>query len=338
MSNSARRAGLKINYNNKDISADLAPFLKSFQYNDVMSGQADDIQIALENREHLWEMDWLPEKGAMLTAAIVTEEWEHGQGLQELSLGQFEIDEIELSEPPSEIKIKAVSVPNNTELRGVDKNRSWEKTKLSVIAQDIASGAGLELFFDTEDDPELERAEQTEQSDLSFLQKLCNDAALALKITDMQIVIFDESKYEQAEAVATLTCGESKLKSYSIKSSTREVYAACHVKYQEGKSKSCIEYTFSAPGKSGKTLQVNEQVKSVGEAEKLAKKKLREKNKEEITMSASVMGSFYFLAGSTVQINSFGKFDGRYIITKASHEIGNAYTVSMDLRKCIDGY
>lgn len=335
--NLSRRTKIKLTYDGKDISADLAPYLKAFSYNDVMSGQADDIQITLENRAHLWEADWLPEKGAMLTAAIVQSAWE-GQEEQELPLGQFELDEIELSEPPSEVKLKAVSVPNNTALRGVDKNRSWEKTRFSVIAGDIAAGAGLELFYDSEDDPELDHAEQTEQSDLSFLQKLTNDAGLALKITDLKIVIFDEAKYEQAEPVLTIARGSRFLQSYSIRSATREVYAACHVKYQEAKDKETIEATFKAPGKTGKTLEVNEQVKSVGEAEKLARKKLREKNKAEITMRTVLLGAFVLLAGSTVQLQGVGKFDGKYIITRAGHEVGGGYTVSLELRRCLDGY
>lgn len=337
MQSKARRTHIKLTYDGKDISADLAPYLKAFSYSDVLSGEADDIQITLENRAHLWEADWLPEKGALLSAAIVETAWE-GQEEQELLLGQFELDEIELSEPPSEVKLKAVSVPNNTELRGVDKNRSWEKAKLSVIAGDIAASAGFALFYDSEDDPELERAEQTEQSDLSFLQKLTNDAGLALKITDLKIAVFDEAKYEQAEPVLTIERGDNRLKSYSIKSATREVYAACHVKYQEAKGKETIEATFKAPGKTGKTLEVNEQVKSAGEAEKLARKKLREKNKEEITVRASMMGAFVLLAGSTVQLQGFGKFDGKYIITRAGHEVGSGYTVSLEMRRCLDGY
>ena len=40
MKDLARRARIKILYDNKDISKDLAQYLKSFSYNDVISGQA----------------------------------------------------------------------------------------------------------------------------------------------------------------------------------------------------------------------------------------------------------------------------------------------------------
>lgn len=41
--------------------------------------------------------------------------------------------------------------------------------------------------------------EQTEQSDLAFLDKLCQDNGLSLKVTDNQIVIFDMADMEAAE-------------------------------------------------------------------------------------------------------------------------------------------
>ena len=170
MNDLARRARIKILYENKDISKDLAQYLKSFSYNDAISGQADDLSITLEDRAGLWKNDWLPEKGATLIVSIITKAWwKDTFSEEELPLGIFEIDEIEVGGPPEEVKIKAVSVPNNTSLRGVDRTRAWEKTKLSVIANDIAKEAGLSLFYDTYTDPLLDRSEQTEQSDLSFL-------------------------------------------------------------------------------------------------------------------------------------------------------------------------
>lgn len=333
----ARRAWLKIAYNRKDISSDLAPHLKSFSFNDVMSGEADDINITLEDRDELWQGDWLPEKGAVLQAAIMTKNWQRAdEGEKELPLGLFEIDEVEISCPPHEVKIKAVSVPDNTELRGTDKSRRWENTTLKTIAQDIADGAGMELFYDG-NDPDLERAEQSQQSDLSFLAKLLKDHGLALKVSDNKLIIFDELDYEKAEPVKTIK--KSDLASFSLKSSTREIYRGCHVKYQRSGDDEIIEYTFTPDEKKqGKMLEINEEVDSIEAAEKLAKKKLREKNCAEVTASLRLMGDFDLLAGNTVELEGFHSFDGKYIIIKGSHQIGGGYTMNMELRRCLDGY
>lgn len=334
----ARRAKIKISYNGNDISTDLAPYLKSFDFNDVMDGEADDISITLEDMAELWESDWLPEKGDMLKASIILSDWLE-EGDKELDMGRYEIDEIELSGPPHEVKIKAVSVPDNNTLRGIEKNRSWEKVKLSKICGDIAVEAGMELFYDVEKDPDLDRAEQTEESDLEFLLRLCKENGYALKISDNKIIVFDIVTYEAKDPVATINREGSFLIDYSITSKTREIYKACHVKYTNAKGGKTIEYTFTPDAdKKGKTLEVNEQVENIAEAERLAKKKLREKNSEEITISLSMLGSIELSAGSTVNLKGFHAFDGKYIITRGSHSIGGGYKLRLDLRRCLSGY
>ena len=349
---SARRVKPTVLYNNKDISSDLAPYLKGVSYTDNLSGEADDLQITLEDRQGLWSGDWLPDKGAELNCSLTVNNWGSlTDAPQTMKLGIFEIDEISCSFSPSEVQIKAVSVPDNTTLRGSEHTRSWEKATLKKIAQDIADGAKLTLVYDADEDPQLERTEQTSQSDLSFLVKLCQDQGFALKVSSNQIVIFDEIKYEKVEPQITIvkpgtaytaTKGMTyidNLTDAKFASRLRDVYKACHVKYRAGKKKAYIEATFTDPSKTeGKTLEVKEEVKTVAEAERLAKRRLREKNSEEVTGSISTIGNFGLLASVVVNVLGFGKFDGKYIITRAQHEIGSGYSCSIDLRRCLNGY
>lgn len=345
----ARQCQVLIKYNDKDISTDLQQYLKNVSYTDNLSGEADDLQITLEDRDGLWQSSWFPDKGATLDVSIKLINWQ-GINEQTIRFGLFEIDEITSQGLPSEVQIKAVSVPDDNSLRGKERTRSWEKAELKKIANDIATGAGLTLVYDAADyNPTIDRAEQTEQSDLSFLYKLCADHGLALKICNKQVVIFDEAKYEAADATMLLLkpgkAEESKLtklkmlKSYSLKSKIRDIYKDCHVKYQGTKKKAVVEATFKDPNKtSGKTLEVNEQVKTIAEAERLAKKKLREKNCEELTGSFSFLGNPELLAAVNVELKGYGSFDGKYIVTRANHDIGSGYTTSIEVRKCLDGY
>lgn len=346
----ARRIDINIKYDNKDISTDLKPYLLGLSYNDVLSGQADDIQITLEDKKDIWKSDWFPEKGATLSVNLLSNSWKNLNEVQQnFNVGLFEIDEITCKGYPQTIDIKAVSVPDNNTLRGVERTKSWEKTELKVIAKEKADNSNMELYWDTDINPVLDRAEQTQQSDLSFLLQLCNDQGLALKICNNKIVIFDEEKYEQAEANITIIKPNTiyqanknmtylKCLSYDFKSKVRDIYASCHVKYQKSKTKEVIETTFIAPNKKGKVLEIKEQVENVGEAERLAKKRLREKNKEEITGSFNMVGNFNLVAGTVIEVLGFGVFDGKYIITNAKHDIGNGYSATIDIRKCLDGY
>ncbi len=347
----ARSVSAIIKYDNQDISADIMPYVKSISYRDAMSGQADDLQLTLEDRQGLWQSAWMPDMGAALDVSLINKYWTSAESVPAtLRLGTFEIDEITSSGYPSEAQIKAVSVPFNNTLRGEEHTRSWEKAELKTIAKDIATAAGLELFYDIDYNPTIERAEQTEQSDLSFLLALCSDYGLALKISSGQMVIFDETIYEQADAVITIVKPGTvysevspfiylpAITGYSFTKKLRDIYAACHVAYQQGKNKAVIEATFTAPGKTGKTLQIKEQVETVADAERLAKKRLREKNCEEVTGNLTLPGSFYLVASITVNMLGFGVYDGKYIIVDAQHNIGSGYTTSINIRRCLDGY
>lgn len=347
----AKRIAATVLYNNKDISADLASHLSSLSYTDNMSGEADTLDLTLEDIAGAWQGSWFPDKGATLEVTLNTLNWETlSAGTKDLRLGLFELDEIGSRGCPSEVQVRAVSIPSDNKLRGVERSQSWEKVKLKAIAEDVAKGAGMELTYDTEENPTLERTEQTEQSDLSFLLALTKDHGLALKVTENQIVIFDESKYEEAEPQITIvkpgtffTQGQgtyvTDILGYSLSNRSRDIYKACHVRYQHGKKKAVVEATFTDPNKKeGKTLEIKEEVENVAEAERLAKKRLREKNCQEWTGNISTVGNLNLVAAITVNLLGFGKFDGKYIITRATHSVGSAYSTSIEIRRCLNGY
>lgn len=326
----------KIVYNNKDISSDLKNFLTDVSYNDPLSDQADDLSLTVDNCLKLWNNEWLPEKGATLKASFIYNL--NGQET-EYPIGLFEIDEIGITGPPSRAEIKAVSIPENSGLRGVDKNRAWEKYKLSAIAQDIAVATNMKLIYSADTDPELERAEITEESYLDFLQKLCTDNGMALKVSGGNIAIFEEYKYEQEEPAGEIDFNVIRLADYSFTSKLRDVYKACHVKYTDTKKGINIEATFTDPNKqTGQTLEINKQVTSIAEAEKLAKQELRNKNKEEFTAEIELDTAVFYYAGQTLTLKNFGQFDGKYIITNMSFSIGSGTKIRLSLRRCLNGY
>lgn len=337
----ARRVIPAVFYNKKDISADLSQYLKSISYTDNMTGEADDLQIVLADVEHLWSGGWMPELGAKLDVSWLLKDWEINGVPTSFHAGIFEVDEVSCTFGPSQADIKAVSIPDNNTLRGVEHTRVWEKATLQKVCKDIADSCQLELSYEPDYEVNYDRVEQSEESDLAFLTKLCRDAGLALKIYNEKLVIFDESVYEQAASVLTISATQSDLFGGTrFIRKLRDTYKACHVKYQRGEDKQLIEFTFSAPDKSeGKILQVKEEVSSIAEAERLAKKRLREKNCEEVTGSFNCIGNPALVASSTVNVVGFGAFDGKYIVTRAQHDISSSgYRCSVDIRRCLNGY
>lgn len=357
-----RRAWLQVTYNSKDISEALAQYLISASYTDNLSGQVDDISLTLEDKAGLWQSDWMPVKGATLDITLCTYNW---QGLYDgefdTTLGTFEVDEIEMTSAPDVVNIKAVaiSVGDDSTLRSTLRSKTWENISVRKVANDIAWENGMKLFWDCDDNPDIDKLEQNDESDLSVLQKVCDDAGFALKITTDTIIVFDEAKYEQAEPVIEIyhpgtntiadvaeadgTPTPDRIfhsTGYSFKTKIRDVYKKCHIKYTNDQDKSVIESTFTDPNKSnGATLEIHQQVTSQAEADRLAKKKLREKNRDECTGSYSLDGCQFLCAGETIEMIGFGVFSGRYIVTQAKHDISDSgYVTSIDVRRCLIGY
>jgi len=336
----ARRINLKLLYEGDDISVDVAPFVKSVSIREVLGGEADTAEIVLEDREEMWMAAWMPERGATIDLSLTVNDWKGEGDTRTLPFGKFSIDEIKESLPPYEVHIPLTSVPTDSALNEVRYTHAWEKAKLSQIAQDVAGKAGLGCVFDAEEDPLIERAEQSEETGLSFLQKLCKDNALFLKVADKQIIIFDVIKYERQAPVMTIEKGQSSILHGDLRATIHKVYKACHVKYKHAKKDEYIEYTFTDPNREkGETLEVNEKVENLAEAEKLAKRKLHEENLKEFAVSFSMVGDFSLLASNTVQLSGWHLYDGKYIITRSSHEASESgYTTKVELRRVIDGY
>ncbi|MEX3629046.1 MAG: hypothetical protein VB138_05670 [Burkholderia sp.] len=89
-------------YQKKDISAALAPYLTDVTYTDHTGGQADSVELGIENADGRWTDAWYPTFGDTLTISI-------GYALQPLlPCGLFDIDEIDLEGPPDKVTIKGL--------------------------------------------------------------------------------------------------------------------------------------------------------------------------------------------------------------------------------------
>ena len=208
----SRRAWLEIKYTpagedeEKDISEDVSKYLISMSYTDNLSDAADDVTLTLEDRAQLWMEDWFPEgEGNMLDITIHTyNRISLKDGEAVFHVGKFEIDEVEITGYPSTVQIKAVSVLGDSSLRGTKKNQTWEEISVWKCAADICDRNDLALFWDCEENPNLDHVEQADESDLEFLRKICKDHGMSLKVETEQIVIFDDARYEAKAPVITV--------------------------------------------------------------------------------------------------------------------------------------
>jgi uncharacterized protein len=336
-----RRTSLFIEYNHQDITAELKNFILDWTYTDNLSGEIDDLQITLQDRDALWLNDWFPQKGSIIKPTLYKTRWANDE--IRTKLGEFEIDEITGQGPPSTITIKALSITEANSLRGEQKSRAWENTTLKEVASDIAKVNGMKLYYQSSEVIKKERWEQEGETDLSFLYSICKDAGLCLKLANKTIVILDEADYEAQEPVATIirhskSTDPIKVLSYSFKTALFDTYAACKVKYSSSRKGKTYTATFTppnVPNNIGRILYINEEVSSNEEAYKLAKKRLREKNKEATTVTLTVASLIHIDAGMTFNLIGFGRINGKYIASKVIHRKSN---LTLQLRRCLEGY
>lgn len=360
----------------KDVTEDLLPDLLSFSYDDKETNEADEISLTLKDPTGKWSAQWKPDGGEVVKAWIA--QGTTAKRDARLYCGKFFVDSLRVSGSPRVFEMRAVSVPLNRPIRKVLKTRAWEKSDLNAIASKIASEAGVKLLFDSQGNPIYDRQDQSKESDLKFLSRLCEESGLSLKLTDDQIVIFDQASYENKPSAKTLTLGESNILSWDFESQQSETYKSCIVQYRDPKQKkkgtaggqvlkesdmplgekqmfdkdgrriearktnpAIMTFTYVDPDadENGQEYVLKKRATSLAEAKRLAKAKLRQLNLRRVTGSMTVVGDVSLVAGVVITCKGFGSFDGRFIIEQATHEVGTGgYTTALALRRVNNNY
>lgn len=350
VSDLARRTEIVIYFDGTDITEPIRPYLLSMSYTDNEEDQADDLQIELQDRDELWAQSWLNQAIEAASAAklkirayIIQKNWLGDGKNTTLPCGEFELDDVSGQGPPATISINGTSLPFSSQIRQTKKSKAWEAYCLSGIAKEIAASNGLKCLYEAASDPMYERKEQNKTSDIEFLQSLCHDAGISLKITDGTLVLFDQSAYEKQPPVCTIKKGRG-YSQYTLSTGAADTqYSSCRVSYVDA-SGTCIEGTartedYNEDDTNNQQLEISAKVYTAAEARQLAEKKLRLHNKFYMTASFTLPGSPELVSGVTVMVEGFGAWDGKYFVKQATHSVDDSgYTTKVDLRKVLNGY
>lgn len=326
----ALRTYIQLIYKGVNISEDISNDLIAFSFTDNEHGTADDIDISLKNNHGLWSGDWLPTLGDKLEASII----QVGRGAKPtLFCGTFTLDEFEIKHGGGSIvSIRGASVPSEKSIRKTVKSRGWEKVKLSEIAMDIATNGALKLNYATSIDPLYDRKDQSGKADLEFLKQLCDDEALNLKVTSDQLVIFDPQEMDARPPATSLIYGSSDIIDASFRTQNHDTYSESTVEYNDPATGKTQKHTEKSKKiQDGKTLKTTKRATNQADAERLAKAKLYNANRKETTATFTILGDTRLQAGDVVDVIGWGKMDGTYKITKATHSLSNGYVTGLDL-------
>ena len=479
-----RKASVEVIYDGSDITQAVSDSIMSFTYSDKASGEADDVQLVVHDREKKWHDEWYPkaqsieapvvgnsdyseiaaalqrgtsaanlqrlidesdltpEQGRILQRVTPTSGWpqfvnwnpqyvgesgklllvedikaghvtayervsrserststletvdnavagtvlciklkvQNWNGLgenAELNCGAFEIDSCEFSGPPDQMTIKAVSTPVASSMRRQKKCRAWENTTLQKIAQDIAGNAKLRLVYDVRSSVGLDRVEQTKQSDMYFLMDLCATYGVSLKVTDNQLVLFEESVYEDLPVVDTFDKYDknNRIIDYKFSQNTSDTVSKVELVYKDPKSGLVArgEFTPPNPPATGQKLVLNERpgdlrgdnfrnstggsssgssfnsfnntasdfnstrTDVIDNASRICRARCREKNKSEWTCVLKMFGNVKMGGGVNIDMKNWGIYSGKYMVDIATHKTGAGYETTVFAHKVL-GY
>lgn len=335
----ARRTRLAVTVNGIDVSSHLAPFLREFSFKDNAKDKADEVTLSLMDRDRRFQHDWFIDKGSEVTAWLTCLNWYAlGENLS-LPMGRFTVDEVTLAGPPDVFTVKAVSAAKTSAMSEESRTRGWETYTLKGIAQEIAQRHGYELMYDAPEIP-FKRVDQRETSDLAFLHGLSGRYGVNLKVHDGKMILYGAREWDAKSPLLLISKEGSPYSpsNWSFKIGSQGTGKKADVSYHDPATRQTVKAEAAVPGTppSGQTITLNQRVENSSQAIALGKGALRAANEGERTATLDWMGCPGIVAGITLQLEGWGKYDGTYFVESAEHKLARAYTTSAELRRTLE--
>ena len=322
-----------LSYEDKDITADVAPYLISFSYTDYLEGQSDELQVEFEDADGRWLRNWYPEQGDALSLSL----GDQFTGL--LSFGKFEIAEIEYNHPPSTVSLKALSTgitKSSRTLRG----KAYENTTLAAIVRQVAGRLKLEVTGTVKNIP-IKRVTQYQERDIEFLARLAQEYGHSFKIVGNKLVFVDNAELKQRPAVAVLLPED--IIRIRLRDLIKGVPSKVDVKGYDPKSKQTVSASRSSKSRRGKakhgstgdTLRiVPNKGESAAQLNARADAKLADAQDDQCAGTVTLVGNALLAAGQMVRLKGFGKFSGKYLVKQSRHDFSRSggYTTEIEIK------
>lgn len=332
-----------LSYEQKNITSDITPYVRSVTYTDYLSGQSDELEVELEDADGRWVRHWYPGKGDTLSLKIGYE------AAPLLPCGAFEIDEIEFAQPPATVSIRGLATGIKKSVR-TRVGRAYENTTLAAIAQRIAKRNKLTLTGKIRD-IRIDRVTQYQERDVEFLTRLAREYGYAFKIVGSKLVFTELADLRDGGTVATLKATD--LIAIRLRDKIKDIYQEAKVKYHDPKTKKLVVYGVkgdqvaevgqtaastkkqSGQSTSGDTLKLSTRSGSKAAAQAKAQAALDDANLQQTAGSLTVPGNPKLVAGTTFELADCGKLSGKYLVESARHRLdrGGGYVTEVEVKR-----
>lgn len=322
-----RHASAEIDYNGAAVTTQLMGRHSEFTYTDPANGEADSLDIALDDRDRQWITAWLPTGGDTITAAIHTHNWEREGDHQSLRCGFFILDDFNFTGWPVTGTLSGVSVPADSSFRETERTKNWENVTIQEIGKEIAKRAGITLAWDVGGEPFIiKNVEQSKQTDCDFFAALCKTYGLATKVYAQKIVVYDREAYKAKDPVAKIT--EREISAWSWHRSMAGTYTGGEFTYTDPSTEEEIKVSV---GTGARILKKSGKADNKADAERKIKAEVNNANHSATTLSLSITGRTDIVASMCVTVVGLGRFSGKYFVDKATSHVSGSGGYTMDL-------
>lgn len=299
-------------YNNKSATHDIALHLLDASYKDTLKGESDELDITLEDTERKWMDTWYPSEGATLNFKIGID------GDSVLDCGQFEIDEINITDSPNTVRIRALSAGINSPLRTVHYTAFDDVLLADVIGQ-VAAALGYTVegkIYPLM----IERVTQSE-TDLAFIYRLAKQYGYIVKVKGKRLIFSRLDQLKTNSSVITLHRHQID-RGWEFRDQIRTVKKEAVVARQNPKSKRLVKSQSKSKGKTSADKSVSRgQASTASVANARADANLTQDNDSKAIGRLSSAGNTLLVAGANFDLVGFARFDGKCLINTATHTI-----------------
>ncbi len=313
------KPAFKIIANKKDVTALIAQRLISINITDETGLVSDICEILLNNRNNILE---IPTRGAILEVSL-------GYENKPLTLmGSYIVDDVEVSSPPSQMRITGKAT--NTQIKDLNKkikapkSKSWHGYTLVKIITAIANNHGFKgVIDDYFKQIYISHLDQTDESDISFLNSLAKDYGAFVKLSLGRLLFFRKGTSVSASGkeLPTIKLSEKQISNWNLRVSDLEKFGKVIAKWHNfatGKE----ENIFAGTGDPAYTMRYK--FVSSQRALEAAKAKLAEFKRGAENLNFSIAGNPILSAENKIIIPDIKYLKNKnWIISSVNHSLSS---------------
>ena len=310
----ARRVSLDVLYNAVPFAGQVGGEIESMTYTDSAADNSDEISVTINARDEKWLAGWLPEKGATLRGRVYGLDWENEGDRRTMECGLFTLDDVEYSDAPNTLSVSGASKPNESSFSETERKAVWKNTSVKRIGTTIAERYGLGFTYDAED-YDIDANEQ-DDTDSSYYNKLCKTYGLVLKVYAKRLWVYDREAYKEKRAVRKFR--RSEIKPGTLRYTTTLSGTCTGGNFTYTNASKGIDIACGI-GEGPRVKNYNERASSTADAAVKLCAALNNANHGAVKLRFSVEGCWDVSAATCIEIAGYGALSGKYFVDKATH-------------------